>query len=395
MAGRRSGIRDFVERFICTDAEVLDDNQRIKIVLVEQSWHEDHQSINGQYKHLYDDDREIVAQRIAYCTDPNTGGVSSIEAMHGTACAAILKCAGPLTNWEADFWNLADFADVYLTAFPHSDLEETCNGLLSLSLGDGPDFGKGRRPKVDPLHIHADNMKFLNSALDRIIAKAESGALGAGDIIVIPHAVEDSITLPQDRAVALPITIYPTVENRIARLTKDFKISVVIPSGNSNINLDNYETPFMQMPIHRRKFFNSGLACGAVLIGEASRYHRPMSTNFGKCVDAFVGGLLRSDDANRSPGFDRELDRYYAGTSSSAVFVAAVLACVQTLRKRSDHLDVLKPFEARAHLRQWLTISIDQQRLMRPPDVLAWLLGTGLIELSDTEWEQLFLPTIK
>ena len=65
--------------------------------------------------------------------------------------------------------------------------------------------------------------------------------------------------------------------------------------------------------------------------------------------------------------------------------IAALIAHVQQVRINKGY-EPLKPYEARAHLRQWSAKEFGEGfRPARTPDAIRWLIGTGVISEEEGE----------
>lgn len=227
----------------------------------------------------------------------------------------------------------------------------------------------------------------VEATLDRVLELARLKELKKGDVVVYPAAYTLFENVPQ-----VPIIHSKKIAARIHNLTNNYKISFVIPAGNEPgiLGAANPGAPGWSFD----GYFNAGASCGATIVdtGTGKKF---AFENFGahRCVDAYLNlypnDLLKlSTHECKNHGLEEKkntpADCYACrlrGTSAAAVAIACILATIQEAR-RLQNLKPLKPYEARAHLRQWKLPSRSIPRSICAPDVLGWLVGTGVFRVG-------------
>ncbi|UWR10960.1 S8 family serine peptidase [Sulfitobacter mediterraneus] len=377
MTARINGT-EFTRRYISEN--LLQEHKRVKVVVVDLDINPNHPAIQGRFDFLDPDHEARIRSR-------KNDDSRFIEALHGASCMAILKRNGQLSQHEQLYWDLAPFADIYF--FPLLDPAEFPEALLA-----------GYSDDVVAAFLDA---RRLTDTLDAIINDDSDRRLSQGDIVAITIGLDDGISLTSNSGWGtFPVYHLPSVEERIREITCEMGVSVIVSAGNRGINLDDahamsfntLETP------HRRKYSNSGSECGAILVGAKDGNRSWARSNSGNAIDAYGPGSIQSSDGtSRQESNIRSLDGQifafslsvaWGDTSSSAVYVAAILANVQQVRI-IEGFDPLPPFGARAHLRQWRAKEFGHMyRDLPTPDALAWLVGTGVLQITDDEYDEFF-----
>lgn len=321
-----------------------------------------------------------------------------IEAMHGASCLAILKRNGQLSPTEKMFWNLASFAEIsFLPIQPARVLPPT----VSIDLQD----------VVEEYFLR---YKRLEETFDALIDETGENRLLPGDIVVVTVGIDD-LTGRQDEEGSglLPIIHEDIVAEKVRELTCNRQVTVVVSAGNMGFDLDRAHLQKLRgfRPFHRRKYSNSGVECGAILVGAKDGARAWARSNKGSCIDAYGPGVIEINDETPNetgvPGgsikrsddgetiLPDSLPLAWGDTSSAAMYIAAIIANVQQVRL-IEGLDPLAPYSARAHLRQWRAREFGEGFEVLPtPDALAWLLGTGVLNLDDEIHDEYFLATKK
>ncbi len=220
------------------------------------------------------------------------------------------------------------------------------------------------------------------SGLARIADACAEGELAPGDVIVLPMSAErDGHTRP--------LHLEPDIERMFHFLTVKCGLVVVVAAGNkflkSSEELDQGQNGLKDgCP---SSVLNAGTTCGAILVAEDRLDDEKARLKGYRWIDAFLD-VNTGDDLDLSGLSDEEKDHVPQifqtndgnyKTSASAMAVGALLATVQEARRRR-HLDPLKPYEARAHLRQW---RCDPQGSRHScPDALGWLIGTQVFPIG-------------
>lgn len=364
MTALRSGI-DHIRSLILD--ELSDEHRKVKIVHIDFDWDFDSSDIAGCIQPL-----TSVEVGDRWLSDPELGYV---HAIHGTSCAAIAKRNGTLSEKQLRYWNLAPFTDLFALPVRKSNF--------------------ARIPNEAPL-VAADFA--ASKAIDEVIRAKLFGQIAEGDIVVATIAVSDprqhdptGQNTPGETV--LPIIHLPRTRERIRVLTCDHRVIFVAAAGNGNKNLGQVMVDAYDEPVEPFLYQNNGSSCGAVLVGSNLNGALLSPTNYGNCVDAFAPGMFTErmtgsqNSATEAP--DGVLKLAWSMTSSSAVYVACQVAAIQQLRViRGLHL--YRPYEVRAHLRQW-TMPHHQVPAHGAPssDVLSWAIGTSVISPDEVDWDQM------
>ncbi|WP_461427695.1 hypothetical protein [Gymnodinialimonas sp.] len=396
----------------------------VRVVHVDYSW-DLSSSIIGKSLKFFDDqiDRTEVNTRNSLRKSLETDLIPE----HGTACTAILKTdpSVMLTEHESQVWNLAPFANVY--AMPLQMTEGMLIGkdaamVLNALLGRGNFATNELEKEVEEFEGHwlrgfesqgyrntlsafqkavnlcHDYLSFNNarnsllSTFDRLINLCHRGELAPGDIIVCPISAQTRGFCPTTGIVKsfdFPIAQFSSVRQRIAKLTTDHSISVILSAGNSGLDLSHGDLPLFFGTIADSSIYrNRGIACGAVITGADLKHSSRATTravNTGKCIDA--SGRYELDNAEKFTHRElKHLANHWSLSSGASMVVAACLASIQQYRINTGYKP-LKPYEARAHMRQWTLLPNHRGRgivngsgfMGSPPDLEAWMVGTGLV----------------
>jgi hypothetical protein len=379
--------------------------RRVNIVHIDHSWNLDHPMVPKDVLFGSEESKSINDARIA-------DSANAFRAIHGTTCLASLtvcSTALPLCDEEEKLWNLAPFAEVILVPVRETPiggcqkdradavrqyLEYTKTAPVlaeklaeSISADDksSPFYEAANPIARDVVQQYQDSIQ-ITAALDEVIHLANANVLERGDVVLV--------TLHQqlgDDEGHLPIIHNPWVEERVAALTSQHGISVVIPAGNSGTDLNDIDTPRLggkienHMVDHEHALFrNYGVQCGAIIVGAHSENVNTAQINYGDCVDVY-GRCRLTIPAPSSLEKGGELYEHWQGSTIASVVATALLANVQQIRFASPQTKLpLKPYEARAHLRQWRSRSFDGYECVDdltgpPPDIRDWLFGTGFM----------------
>jgi len=380
--------------------ETEDRVRRVKVVHIDYSWDLSHPMMPTDLLFGSEDSENINAARIADTSN-------HYKSLHGTACVAALRVKDdtlPLSEEEEKLWNLADFAEVVLVPIRDYPAEETAQDRAeavrlyaeyvgwpqnlvdymseAILKGTDPDIEKIANEVVQTYQTSTQ----ITAALDEVISLSTANILERGDVVVITLHEELG-----DDAAHLPIIHNPWVEAKVRELTNGHEISVVIPSGNSSLNLDTVEVSRLgvkTLPHMRDKeltlYQNYGVRCGAVLVGSREDRRAATTVNSGQCIDVYGRSKLSVPDTTDLPN-GQELYQHWHGSTIASVVAAALLACVQQIRFASPETPLpLKPYEARAHLRQWKSRSSEGYECVDdltgpPPNISDWLRGTGIL----------------
>lgn len=350
--------------------------RRVKLVHVDLDIHKDHPDIDGRFKFYIDGDEEAAdARSIDY--------ERALQMLHGASCLAVLTRSGELTGPDEQFWNLADFADIYSLPVRAPEAPP-CELYPELSIAQATYFS---------------DVASVVGTLDALLHEKSEKALQKGDVVAITFGLDDVSPSKQRQSGLFPIIHNPIIAERVRRITTELEVSVVVSAGNAGQNLD-----FAHMskqgcinPATPRHYQNHGVPCGAVIVGASQDGRRGPTTNYGSCVDAYAPGSIFEmvegkrqklvgvePDALGQDDLGRFIDMngrvlHWADTSSATMYVAALLANLQQFRLCRGFAPV-QPYAARAHLRQWQALDPSAPTsTIRLPDIISWLVGTGVI----------------
>lgn len=305
---------------------------------------------------------------------------------HGTSCYFIAHADSTYANYFQGCMNIAPHVDVRLLYLdPLVEGVPYTRTFRSLERGGLNRIARGQfDQRLTPNYMAEQVVE----GLQRIIDCVASGALSKGDVVVLPAQLEIAKKV-------LPLHFECEIEAKINELTTEHSIIVVIPAGNKFLDVSLGSLPGILednwCPSH---IIAPGTACGAIVVAEDRLKLMSTATSrrgyrwIDAFLDFFPDGLgskadmsehartvadelsLSISDADRNPK-----------TSASSTAVACLIATVQEARRRRT-LPPLKPFEARAHLRQWRHY-VDGYK-HAPPDILGWLIGTQVFRIGKT-----------
>lgn len=383
--------------------------RRVKIVHVDQCWNTDHDLLSRDVVFGSVASMEINKERL----DKHSSG-SDYDPLHGTACISAIQLnlgrdGGELCDREKNLWNLADFTEVVLVPVRNDLAKITSkdeahalkyfmkqNGftpelanyfienVANPAGKDAKNVAEAKKYAEEAVSVYKASQS-ITGALDEIIQLKKSGVLEHGDVVVITIQTE----LHGQETHALPIIHNPWIEEKVQELTNEHGLSVIIPAGNSGIDLGSKYYPRFGkattsgMESEERKLFeNRGVSCGAILVGADSENKHSKTVNHGPCVDVYGRCAVTVPDPATLP-ISNDLYGHWSQSSIASMVAAAVIGTVQQIRFATldEKISPLKPYEARAHIRQWKhleasdTPCIDDM-MGDPPDICAWLRGT-------------------
>ncbi|MEO1677857.1 MAG: hypothetical protein AAFU80_06805 [Pseudomonadota bacterium] len=426
MVAKISGIDFALDKIKEIDSE---SPRSIRIAHVDYSWDLSSPAITGVLNFFDDSDRNTIQTR-----NLATTANYDLQARHGSACSAILRTSAAinLTGSEQHVWNLAPHATVYAVPLALPEAKFPSGGIKKLwsAIKDGSEFESEHlketweeferdwdegylsayqcAPKdtedeegtteegaklLGLLEDFIDYQNFrltVNATFDRLIELCEKGELSKGDLIVCPINAKSIECCPETatlRNFDFPILQYGSVREKIAKITCDYEVSVIVAAGNSGLDLSHGKLPlFFGTKAIQETYKNRGLACGAVLVGADNKHSTRNSmrmVNKGKCIDS--SGRYELHEAEAFQSALSVLADHWSLSSGASMVVAACLANIQHYRHHIG-AGVLKPYEARAHIRQWAAMDpnksigmVNRKGYMgSPPDLEAWMKGTRI-----------------
>jgi len=381
MTARISGT-SFTRQYILDRISNFD--RRVKIVLVDLDINPTHQAISERFNFFTKSDS---LRNHNSANDDNR----FVEALHGSSCMAILKRNGSLSSIENMYWNMAPFADVFF--LPLQPAKPMPANIAIDYAANVEEYYKRIKKISDTFDI------LLNASDDRRLQK--------GDVVVVTVGFNDPLEDTKNAGSGLfPLLHEDFIAGKVRELTCDREVSVIFSAGNMGTDLDSaHLTNFKGLrPFSQRKYKNFGVECGAIIVGAKNGKRAWARSNKGRCIDAYGPGEIEAAGNSSTvvdvPGSSIDVENgtikassiplTWGDTSSAAVYVAAILANVQQVRLL-EGFEPLRPYSARAHLRQWRAKEFgDGHKILPTPDALAWLLGTGVIDIDEETFNDYF-----